>query len=55
MNHSTPNENYKPGDRSSRVAVRQMLSAVDRMIAAAKQAERARNQLLGNREGRRRD
>ncbi len=50
---ATTEQNDRKPNRESKAAVRQMLSAVDRLIVAAKQAERARNQLLGNAEGRR--
>jgi len=41
--------------RKARAAARRLVSAVDRMIAAAKEAERARARLLGNEKGRRDD
>lgn len=51
----TEQTNNRKPDPQSKTAVRQMLDAMDRVIAAAKQAERARNQLMGDkREGRRR-
>ena len=41
MNRVASNQNPKPGDRQSQAAVRQILSAVDQLIVAAKQAELA--------------
>lgn len=44
---------HKP-DREAKKAVRRLVSAVDRIIEAARQAEEARDQLLGsNSEGKR--
>lgn len=42
---ATTQQNNRKTDRQSRAAVRRLLSALDRLIVAAKQAERARDEL----------